>query len=118
MNRALFGSRGRTENRGATLPLATTLFLPALRLAALFLSSVILAGCVSPMGQREAESRASQSLRSFCRDKTCGPTRLLKTAKLKNRWLVDFDGPGSLYTVAVDAGGSTNVSVWNKNSPR
>jgi len=70
------------------------------------------------MRQREAESRAGQSLRSFCRDKTCGAPHLVKTQKLKNRWLVDFETASGLYTVAVDQGGNTDVSVWDKNSPR
>jgi hypothetical protein len=70
------------------------------------------------MRQREAQSRAGQSLRSFCRDKACGAPHLVRTQKLKDRWLVDFETAGGLYTVAVNPGGSTDVSVWDKNSPR
>lgn len=70
------------------------------------------------MRQREAESRAGRSLLTFCQDKTCGAARLVKTEKIKNRWLVDFETPGGLYTVAVDQGGNTDVSVWDKNPAR
>jgi hypothetical protein len=70
------------------------------------------------MRQREAESRAGRSLRVFCQDKACGPTHLLKTQKLKDRWLVDFETTNGLYTVAVNRGGSTDVSVWDKNPAR
>jgi hypothetical protein len=70
------------------------------------------------MRQREAESRAGRSLRAFCQDKACGPARLLKTQKLKDRWLVDFETTSGLYTVAVNRGGGTDVSVWDKNLAR
>ncbi len=70
------------------------------------------------MGQREAVSRAGRSLRAFCQEKACGTPRLVKSQKLSSRWLVDFETPAGLYTVAVDSGGSTNVSVWDKNAPR
>ncbi len=70
------------------------------------------------MRQREAESRASRSLQTFCQNKACGPARLVKTEKIKNRWLVDFETLGGLYTVAVDPGGNTDVSVWDKNPVR
>jgi hypothetical protein len=92
--------------------------ISAFRGGAIILSGLVLAGCIAPMRQREAESRAGQSLRSFCRDKACGAPHLVKTQKLKNRWLVDFETAGGLYTVAVDQGGNTDVSVWDKNSPR
>jgi hypothetical protein len=70
------------------------------------------------MGQREAELRASRSLRSFCQQSPCGTLRLLKAQKIKDRWLVDFETPGGLYTVAVNRGGNTEVSVWDKNPVR
>ena len=78
----------------------------------------MLAGCVSPLGQREAESRANRSLRNFCQNKACGTARLVKTQKLKDRWLVDFESATGLYTVAVDQGGNTDISVWDKNLAR
>jgi hypothetical protein len=70
------------------------------------------------MGQREAESRASRSLRDFCVAAPCSGAHLVKAQKIKDRWLVDFETPGGLYTVAVDRGGGTNVSVWDKNPAR
>ena len=70
------------------------------------------------MSQREAQARASASLRKFCQDAVCGPPRLVKAQKIKDRWLVDFDTPKGLYTVAVDRGGGTNVSVWDKSLAR
>lgn len=67
------------------------------------------------MGQREAELRAGRSLAEFCRQAPCGSPRLVKTQKLRTRWLVDYETPRGLYTVAVDQGGQTQVSVWDKN---
>lgn len=87
---------------------------PGFRGTALFLFLSVLAGCVSPLGQREAESRANRSLRNFCQNKACGTARLVKTQKLKDRWLVDFESATGLYTVAVDQGGNTDISVWEK----
>ena len=85
---------------------------------ALTLCFVLLAGCVAPMNQREAELLAGHSLRKFCAASPCGAPRLVKSQKLKDRWLVDFDTANGLYTVAVDKTGNTNVSVWDKNSPK
>jgi hypothetical protein len=86
--------------------------------AVLFLSSLVLAGCVGPMGQREAEARAGRSLRDFCAGTPCGPAHLVNAQKLKDRWLVDFETANGLYTVAVNQGGNTDVSVWDKNTAR
>ena len=85
---------------------------------ALSFSLFLVAGCVAPMNQREAELLANHSLRKFCAASPCGAPRLVKSQKLKDRWLVDFDTANGLYTVAVDKTGNTNVSVWDKNSPR
>lgn len=79
---------------------------------------LLLAGCAGPMGSREAEARATRSLRDFCADAKCGSPRLVKAQKIKDRWLVDFETPAGLYTVAVDSGGDTNVTVWDKNPAR
>jgi hypothetical protein len=78
----------------------------------------MLAACASTMGQREAEQRASRSLNTFCRNTPCGTPHLVRAQKLGSRWLVDFETGIGLYTVAVDRGGNTNVSVWDKNAPR
>jgi hypothetical protein len=89
-----------------------------LRAAMLLVCGVTVAGCVSPMGQREAEVRANQSLNAFCRKAACGPAKLVKAQKLKDRWLVDFETQAGLYSVMVDQGGDTQVSVWDKNPVR
>jgi len=86
---------------------------PSVRGAALIALSV-LAGCASPMGQREAQSRAGRSLREFCASTPCGSPRFLRAQKIKDRWLVDFETASGLYTVAVDRGGNTAVSVWDR----
>ena len=70
------------------------------------------------MGLREAQTRAGRSLRSFCVDTPCGATRYLRAQKIKSRWLVDYETAAGLYTVSVDQTGATNVTVWDKNSPR
>ncbi len=88
--------------------------IPGFRGAALILSILVLAGCAGPLRQREAESRANLSLRNFCRNKACGTARLVRSQKLRDRWLVDFESPTGLYTVAVDQGGNTDISVWDK----
>ena len=61
---------------------------------------------------------AGASLRRFCREQPCGATKLVAAQKIKDRWLVDFDAPAGRYTVAVDADGETEVSVWDKNPAR
>ena len=86
--------------------------------AVLILSTLILAGCAAPMSQREAETRANRSLRSFCAGASCGPARLVKAQKIKDRWLVDFETATGIYTVVVERGGGTNVNVWDKNPVR
>ena len=82
------------------------------------LCSLTLLGCVAPMGQREAQILANRRLTQFCRTTVCGTPHLLKAQKIKDRWLVDYEATGGLFTVAVDSGGNTDVSVWDKNSPR
>ena len=90
----------------------------ATRARMLLVCGLGLAGCASPMGQREAEVRANHSLSDFCRKAACGPAKLIKAEKLKDRWLVDFETQAGLYTVMVDNGGNTQVSVWDKNPVR
>ena len=82
--------------------------------AGIFFSVLVLAGCAGPMGQREAENRAGRSLARFCHQTPCGPTHLLKAQKIKNRWLVDFEGPRQKFTVMVENDGNSKVTVWNK----
>ena len=86
----------------------------------LFLTGLcaLAAACVAPMGQREAQTLATAGLRKFCRTQPCGATKLVAAQKLKNRWLVDFDAPAGRYTVIVEAGGDTQVNVWDKTLTR
>ncbi len=90
----------------------------ASRAAMPLVCGMMLAGCASQMGQREAEVRANHSLNDFCRTAACGPAKLIKAQKLKDRWLVDFETQAGLYSVTVDQGGNTQVSVWDKNPAR
>ena len=43
---------------------------------------------------------------------------LVAAQKLKGRWLVDYESPAGKYTVAVDSGCNTQVSVWDKSLGR
>jgi hypothetical protein len=70
------------------------------------------------MGQREAVTRANRSLASFCRQAACDQPKLRKAQKLKDRWLVDYESQTRLYTVMVDNGGNSQVSLWDKNPSR
>jgi hypothetical protein len=88
------------------------------RAAMLLIGGITLAGCAGPMGQREAEVRANQSLNNFCRRAVCGPAKLIQAQKLKDHWLVDFETQAGFYSVMVDQGGNTQVSVWDKNPAR
>ncbi len=70
------------------------------------------------MGQREAVTRANRSLTSFCAKTACGQARRVKAQQLKDQWLVDYESQTRLYTVMVDRGGNTQVSVWDKDPSR
>lgn len=89
-----------------------------LRIGGTALIFLFLAGCAAPMGEREAQLRASRSLRDFCAGAACGTPRMTKSQKIRDRWLVDFETAGGLYTVTVDPGGNTNVTVWDKSVSR
>lgn len=89
------------------------------RVFTILLCALAVTSCAAPMRQREAEQRANRSLNNFCRQAPCGPAKLVKAQRLKNnRWLVDFETQSRLYTVMVDRGGNTEVSVWDKNPSR
>jgi hypothetical protein len=96
----------RELRRAATASLRTVVICVAL---------TIVTGCVGPMRQGEAQVYAAASLRKFCRDQPCGTFHLVAAQKLKGRWLVDYESPSGKYTVAVDAGGNTQISVWDKS---
>jgi hypothetical protein len=92
-------------------------------LRALFLLSILaLAGCASPMTQREAQGYAQLSLRRYCSEtQPCLPSRFVKAQHLGNGWLLDYESERAKYGVMVHTNGATQVSVWAKDaasSPR
>jgi hypothetical protein len=86
---------------------------------ALFILSVTaLAGCVSPMNQREAQGYAATSLRRYCADTTpCAPYRVTQAQRLGDGWMVDFDSATTKYGVMVHNNGNTQVTAWKKEAP-
>jgi hypothetical protein len=93
----------------------TRSFRGALIVAAAFALTGLLAGCLSPMNQREAQSYASLSLRKYCADTApCGTYRLVHAERLKPGWLLDFESDKAKYGVMVHDNGVTQVSVWQK----
>ena len=84
------------------------------RHAGLAACGLALLGCAAPMGVREAEIRADRSLKAFCSDTPCGTPKMVRAQRIKDRWMVDFETAGGLYTVAVDPSGNTDVTVWDK----
>ena len=72
-----------------------------------------LCGCITPMSTREAQDIAHERVVKFCHDR-CGALTLARTQKLKNRWLVDYEGPRQKFTVTVEDDGNSKVTVWNK----
>jgi hypothetical protein len=80
---------------------------------------IILSACASAMSQREAVQLASISIRKYCGAQPgCASLRLGRAQKIKDRWLVQFETSTNAYGVAVDAGGNTDISVWDKTAPR
>ena len=70
------------------------------------------------MRQGEAQMIAAAGLRRFCRDQPCGPTRLVSAQKIKDRWLVDFDGQKQKFTVIVEDDGNSTVTAWDKGAAK
>ena len=77
------------------------------------LAAVSLCGCIAPMTTHEAQDIAHERVTKYCKDR-CGALTLAHTQKLKNRWLVDFEGPRQKFTVMVENDGNSKVTVWNK----
>jgi len=73
----------------------------------------MLAGCISPMTTREAESIAHERLTKYCNGR-CGALTLARTQKIKSRWLVDFEAPRQKFTVIVEDDGNAKVTAWEK----
>ena len=61
----------------------------------------------------EAQQIATTRLSKYCRGH-CGPVTMARTQKIKDRWLVDFDGPRQKFTVIVENDGNSKVTTWNK----
>ena len=72
-----------------------------------------LAACAGPMTLREAKERAQDRMTRYC-DGKCAALQLTGTQKIKDRWLVDFDTAARKYTIMVDEGGNTQLSIWDK----
>ena len=85
--------------------------------AALSLLTILVAGgCAAPMSQREAVGLANTSLLKFCSDRGgCAQLRVAHSQKIKDRWLIEYDAALDRYGVAVDSGGNTAISVWDKS---
>lgn len=84
-----------------------------MRLAAALSAALALSGCISPMTTGEAQEIASGRIKKYCAGH-CGAVTLAHTQKIKNRWLVDFDGPRQKFTVIVENDGNSKVTTWNK----
>ncbi|MDB5735181.1 MAG: hypothetical protein JWN16_1818 [Alphaproteobacteria bacterium] len=75
--------------------------------------SLMVTGCVAPMTTREAQDVANVRLAKYC-NKNCGAITMGRTQKIKDRWLVDFEGPRQKFTVTVEDNGNSKVTTWNK----
>ena len=81
------------------------------------LSVLALAGCLAPMGQREAQSYAQLSLRRYCRETLpCHPARFVHAQHMPTGWLLDYESDTVKYGVMVHENGATQVSVWDKGA--
>lgn len=81
------------------------------------LSVFVLAGCLAPMNQREAQSYAQLSLRRYCTETLpCHPARFVKAQHMATGWLLDYESDTVKYGVMVHENGATEVSVWDKSA--
>jgi len=85
-----------------------------IRGALIFIALATLSGCIAPVQQVEAQQIAQQRLDKYCHGR-CGALTLAHTQKIKDRWLVDFDGPRHKFTVTVEDNGNAKVQVWDKS---
>jgi hypothetical protein len=69
------------------------------------------------MGLREAQARAQERVARYCAGR-CGGLRLIHSQKIKDRWMIDFDSTARKYTVVIDDGGNSQLSVWDKSASR
>ena len=88
-----------------------------LKAGAILISSLVLAGCASPMGQPEAQRYAASSIRKYCAQMNpCGALRVVRAQRLGDGWMVDFEDPGTTYGVMVHNDGNTQVTAWKKSA--
>ncbi len=80
---------------------------------AAFISLIMLSGCAGAISQREAQDYADRRLVRYCAA-ACSNFHFVKAQRVKGRWLLDYDPPRHKLMVAVDDGGNTKVSVWDK----
>jgi hypothetical protein len=83
------------------------------RASVLVVLAFAVAACAGPMTLREAKERAQDRMTRYC-DGKCAAMQLTGAQKIKDRWLVDFDTAARKYTIAVDEGGNTQLSIWDK----
>ena len=86
----------------------------AIRTAFIAITLSLLSGCIAPVQQVEAQQIAQQRVDKYCRGR-CGALTLAHTQKIKDRWLIDFDGPRHKFTVTVEDNGNAKVQVWDKS---
>ena len=85
----------------------------------LLLSAFVLAGCVAPMTEREAQGYARLSLRRYCSQTLpCHPARFVHAQHMPTGWLLDYESDTVKYGVMVHENGGTEVSVWDKSAAR
>ena len=90
--------------------------LAKIRAGLSLLTILAVGGCAAPMSQREAVGLANTSLLKFCsRRGGCPQLRVAHAQKIKDRWLIEYDAAANRYGVAVDSGGNTDISVWDKS---
>lgn len=79
-------------------------------------AAVALAGCATPLGQREAVAIASQRMSKYCgASAECRPLTLSRAQKMDDGWLVQFEASSRSYGVMVEADGNTQLSIWDKS---
>ena len=79
-----------------------------------FIAVGLLSGCFAPVAQREAQAIAFKEVNRYCHN-ACGPLVQGRTQKIKDRWLVDLDGPRQKFTVTVETDGNYKVDAWDKS---
>jgi hypothetical protein len=104
-------SRGHLKNRNEIFQAALR---GGLQGTAIFLTSVLLAGCFTPIDRREAQNIAREKLTRYCK-RQCGTLTMAGAQKIQRRWLVDFDTQRQKFTVIVELDGNSKVTAWNKD---